>query len=139
MLTISPEQVRRMNECQASSEIGERQCVVPDGGASALRTPVPTVICNMSTSGILQKLDDLIRRLASPVSEDLLKEGWSEDSAAGIRARLEAFRREIDSLGDLPPVEPRPVGMVRALDFWGVQEGEFVDELAAFEHDLRRI
>jgi hypothetical protein len=93
----------------------------------------------MNTLGVLQNLDDLIRRLASPVSEDLLKQGWSEESAAGIRARLESFRRDIDSLGDLPPVEQRPLGMVRALDFWGVQEGELVDELAAFEHDLRRI
>jgi hypothetical protein len=75
----------------------------------------------------------------SPLGEDLLKDGWSEESAAGIRTRLETFRREIDLLGDLPPIEQRPLGMVRALDFWGVKQGELVDELASFEHDLRRI
>lgn len=88
---------------------------------------------------MIRKLDELIMRLASPLNEDLLKDGWSDESAAGIRARLEAFRREIESPGDLPPMEQRPLGIVRALDFWGVQQGELVDELARFEHDLRRI
>jgi hypothetical protein len=93
----------------------------------------------MEASDVIRKLDELITRLASPLGEDLLKEGWSEESAAGIRTRLEAFRREIESLGNLPPVEQRPLGMVRDRDFWGVQQGELVDELAGFEHDLRRI
>jgi len=93
---------------------------------------------NVELPKAIEKLDDLIERLASPVSDDLLKDGWSEDSAAGIRTRLEAFRGEIDSLDVLPPLAQRPLGMVRALGFWRVQEGELVDELARFEHDLRR-
>jgi hypothetical protein len=93
----------------------------------------------METSEVIRKLDELIGALSSPLSEDLLKDGWSEESAAGIRTRLENFRREIKSLGSLPSIEERPLGMVRALDFWGVQQGELVDELAAFEHELRRV
>ena len=65
---------------------------------------------------VIEKLDDLIERLRSPVSDDLLKAGWSEDSAAGIRTRLEAFRGEIDLFGVLPPLAQRPLGMVRALE-----------------------
>lgn len=93
----------------------------------------------MDTSEVIRKIDELIMTLASPLSEGLLEDGWSEESAAGIRTRLETFRCEIETLGNLPPTEQRPLGMVRALDFWGVQKGELVDELATFEHDLRRI
>lgn len=92
---------------------------------------------NMDTAEVIRRLDELIMTLASPLREDLLKDGWSEESAAGIRTRLETFRRKIETLGDIPPTEQRPLGMVRALDFWGVQQGELVDDLAAFEHDLR--
>ena len=92
----------------------------------------------MDTAEVIRNLDELITKLASPLSEDLLKEGWSEESAAGIRTRLETFRSEIQSLGGLPPADQRPLGMVRALDFWGVQQGDLVDVLARFEHDLRR-
>ena len=91
----------------------------------------------MDATTALRKLYQLIGKLASPIPADLQKEGWKEESAEDLRRRLEALRQQIELSGILPPRDERPLNMIRYLDSWGIQDGQLVEEVAAFENELR--
>lgn len=84
----------------------------------------------------IRKVDGFLERLAIPIADDLAQDGWTDECAEDIRTRLEEFRNEVEVLGSLPPVDRRPLNMVRFLDFSGVQRGQLLKELAQFENAL---
>jgi len=92
----------------------------------------------MEAAAVIKRIDEFLVILSDPVSEELLADGWSEQSAADIRTRLSEFRDEVMRLGALPERSRRPLNMTRFLDACGVHRGEVLNQLTDFENELRR-
>jgi hypothetical protein len=89
-------------------------------------------------SSLLENVEDLVRRLSGEPDESMRGQGWTTESAAAICERLEKFALQLRNLNAMPPPAERPTNLVRALDHWGVQSGDLLEDLVEFEAKLRR-
>ena len=89
------------------------------------------------TRTVVGKIDALVAALSSPLSDEMEDDGWNSESLRVATDRLEAFRAQIELLGDLPPRSEWPLNLVRGMDAWGVNQGSLLHDIAQFESYLR--
>ncbi len=85
------------------------------------------------SQSLIPTIDSLIQKLSMPLQPDELAHGWSESSQEAMLKFFEDLRLKVIADADLPYL-----GIVRALDHWGVSGGELFREAAQIDHELRR-
>lgn len=82
---------------------------------------------------LFQTIDRLIERLSQPLREADLAAGWTGPSQQAMLKFFRDLRDRVNNKEELPYL-----GIVRALDHWGVLGGELFRECANVDHELRQ-
>ena len=81
---------------------------------------------------LLQTIDRVVERLSKPLREVDLSSGWREPSQQAMLKFFKDLRERISQGEELPYL-----GIVRALDHWGVLGGDLFRDCANIDHELR--
>jgi len=82
---------------------------------------------------LLQTIDQLVARLSNPLRDVDRSAGWTEPSQQAMLKFFLDLRNRVTNGEDLPYL-----GIVRALDHWGVLGGELFRDCANVDQELRQ-
>lgn len=87
----------------------------------------------MVSKSLTQLVDEIISKLSGHLSDDEVRNGWSEISQSAMLTFFRDLKTKLCKGEQLPYL-----GIVRGLDHWGVQGGEIFSLAAQLDHKLRQ-
>jgi len=91
-----------------------------------------------NTDLILKKVENIIERLSSPLSEEELSNGWIEDSRLAMLKFFETLRDDLKNDVDVSAkAEYRSIA--RGMDHWGISVGQLLDDATEISMEIRKL
>ena len=88
----------------------------------------------MEIDTVVQEIDLVIESLGSPVTAKEASDGWTSKSKMAVHALMKSLKEKLQSGTELPPMS-----ISKALDHWGVIDGEILERVAEISNQIRQL